>query len=180
MMINLVEAPFGREIKNLNKETFVEKLSPYLNKELVDLIVAEDKVEITHDIYDKVCRFDFVNIEPMLNEEFISKEKDKEYGYEFINIDLDFKEGKMIIYIELDGLDSMLIGISEDNKKDLILKFKELKSVLIEKDFYLEVCCNSTMYLVSDDLKSLTVDKVSDVLNKVEEFRKVVFDFKTL
>ena len=40
----------------------------------------------------------------------------------------------------------MLIGISEDNKKDLILKFKELKSVLIEKDFYLEVCYNSTMF----------------------------------
>lgn len=179
-MINLVEAPFGREIKNLNKETFVEKLSPYLNKELVDLIVAEDKVEITYDIYDKVCRFDFVNIEPMLNEEFISKEKDEEYGYEFINIDLDFKEGKIIIYIELDELDSMLSGISEDRKKDLILKFKELKSVLREKDFYLEVCYNSTMYLVSDDLKSLTVNKVSDALNKVEEFRKVVFNFKTL
>lgn len=110
----------------------------------------------------------------------LNKEKDEEYGYEFINIDLDFKEGKMIIYVELDGLDSMLIGISEDNKKDLILKFKELKSVLIEKDFYLEVCYNSTMYLVSDDLKSLTVNKVSDALNKVEEFRKVVFNFKTL
>lgn len=179
-MINLVEAPFGREIKNLDRETFVEKLSPYLNKELVNLIVAEDKVEVTYDIYDKVCRFDFVNIEPILNEEFISKEKDEEYGYEFINIDLDFKEGKMIFYVELDGLDLMLSEISEDRRKDLISKFKELKSVLIEKDFYLEVCYDSTIYLVSDSLKSLTVDKVSDALNKVEEFRKLVFDFKTL
>ena len=179
-MINLVEAPFGREIKNLDRQTFVEKLSPYLNKELVDLIVLEDKVEVTYDIYDKVCRFDFVNIEPIVNEEFISKEKDEEYGYEFINIDLDFKEGKMIFYVELDGLDLMLNGLSEDKKKDLILKFKELKSILKEKDFYLEVCYNSTIHLVSNDLKGLTVDKVSDALNKVEEFRKLVSNFKTL
>lgn len=180
-MINLIEFPTGREIKNVTKEDFSNNLSLKINKNIIDFIVSEDKVEITYDKYENKYRFDFVNIEPLLNKVFLENvNRDEEYEYEFINIDLDLDKNIIVLYVELDSFSVMLNSIPLDKKEEFIKKFKEFKSILDKDNFYLEVYHDSTIHLVSDNLKSLTVDNISNALNSVEEFIKLFIEFKVM
>ena len=180
-MINLVESPFGREIKNMTKETFIERISPYINKDLSTFILAEDKVEVTYNPKSKVCRFDFVNIESILDKNFISDSQlDEEYPYEFFNIDLNFDENRLIFYIELDSLNPLLESLTVEDRMSLISIYTNLKTILKKEGFYLDVCKDSTMCLITNNLKCLTVDKISDVLNEIEKFRKTLVKFELL
>lgn len=180
-MINLIEAPIGREIKNVTKKDFSNELSKNVNKDLIDFIISEDKVEVTYDKYKNKYRFDFVNIEPLLNKVFLENvNRDEEYEYEFINIDLDLDKNLILLYIELDTLSEMINSISVDKRDEFIKKFKEFKSILAKDSFYLEVYHDFTMHLVSDSLKSLTLDNISNALNAVEEFIKLFIEFKVM
>ena len=174
-MINLVEAPMGRMIENLDKKTFVDKVSPYVNKEVVDFMLEDERVEVTYNKCNKVCRFDFVNVEGILDEEFTQKDLlyyDDEYDYEFINIDIHFNKDKIVFGLTMETVESMLECIKPEYHESVIKEYDKLKSDLKSKGFYFELSNCSYLDLISNSLKSLTVKEVSDALNKIERFKK--------
>lgn len=171
-MVNLVYAPFGREIKDVDKNTFVKETSPYVNAEVLEwMLKDEENVEVTYNPDSKVCRFDFVDIESILKRNipinYIVDEEDNE----FINIDVDFEKNKMIFYIALNNLEYLLEDLSEEEKIKLISKYKMLKDELNKIKFYLEVDEELGTCLVTNNLKGLTVDGISEAINTVENFR---------
>lgn len=174
-MINLVEGPFGREVLDMELDRFYERFQGYVNKDLFELILKnEEEVEVTYSPNEQKYRFDFVDMKKLIKEETIRlMGLSEEYGEYSVNLDINLKDEYMKVYVHLNTLESMLRDLyQEEERKELILKYKGLVSDLKNEDFCLEVDEITGVSLVSKNLKSLTIDKLAMAMNMVEDFRK--------
>lgn len=172
-MINLVQSPFGREIPNIDLDTFIRGFEGHLSKELIKFMLAdESKVEVTYVPEEKRCRFDFVDVKSILNQDILGVlNEDDDY---LMNIDVDLNEGKLKLYVVLSRIESLIRDLHDEEKKKVISEYMMLKSDLKKIDFYLEMDDITEVSLVSNNLKSLTVDELSKAMNIVEDFRKSI------
>lgn len=177
-MTDLIEAPFGREISNLDFDSFEKRFEGRVNKELLKFLLKnEDKVEVTYTPKENVYRFDFVDFQSIISVDTpmaFSLDEDSEY---LVNLDINLAEENMKLYTILSTIEEIIADLCDQDKLEVISMYKNLKCELNKIDFYLELDDMTGVSLVSKTLKSLTIERISDAVNKIEEFRKSVAVF---
>lgn len=172
-MVNLVQYPFGREIKNIDADTFIKGFNGYVKKELLEFMLKDEKtVEVTYIPEEKTCRFDFVDVKSILKHDILNNFN--ESINHLINIDVNLNEGKLKLYVVLDSIENLIKDLHDEMKNTIISEYKMLKSNLKNINFYLESDDIMGVSLVSNNLKSLTVDELSKAMNIAEDFNKSV------
>lgn len=83
----------------------------------------------------------------------------------------------MKLYRVLDTIEEMIVDLCSQDKLEVISKYKNLKFELEKIDFYLELDNMTEISLVSKNLTSLTVEKVSDTINKINDFKRLISVF---
>lgn len=170
-MINLVEFPYGKVVPNIDLKTFINKLDKNIKKEVLEFILKNEEVEVTHISEINTYKFDFVDIKPIL-EDGIGEEKYKD----LLSIDINLYEGTMKIYVVLNSIEYLLHNAPESKKNDILSDYIVLKSKLKKINFGLEYDDMTGVSLVSNNLKSITMKKMSKALNLVEEYRYNVIE----
>lgn len=177
-MIDFIEAPFGREISNLDFDSFEKRFEGRVDKELLKFLLRnEDKVEITYTPKENMYRFDFVDFQSIINVDApmaFSLEEDLEY---LVNLDINLAEENMKLYAILNTIEEIIADLCDQDKLEVISMYKNLKCELNKIDFCLELDDMTGISLVSKNLKSLTIERISDAVNKIEEFRKSIAVF---
>lgn len=173
-MINLVQSPFGREISNVDLETFIRGFNGYVKRELLEFMLKdEERVEVTYIPEEKTCRFDFVDVKSIL-EQYILNGFNNEDTNHLLNIDVNLNQGKLKLYVVLSKIEDLIKDLHDEERNKVISEYMTLKSDLKKIDFYLEMDDITGMSLVSNNLKGLTVDELSKAMNIVEDFRKSI------
>lgn len=167
-MINLVQSPFGMQIPNMTIDGFVEKFKGYVNEDLIKFLVKdEDVVEVTYSPERKNYRFDFVDVKSIIKDNSFNS-----LDNYFLNIDVNLNECKIKVLIDLSTLGTQIL-YNENRKDEIISKYTKLKSDLKNIGFYLEMFEDTeNLCLVSNNLKGLTVDELSQAINIVEDYTK--------
>ena len=172
-MINLVQSPFGREIPNVDLDTFTRGFNGYVKRELLEFMLKdEETVEVTYIPEEKTCRFDFVDVKSILKQDILNG-FDEDVNH-LLNIDVNLNEGKLKLYVVLNKIEDLIKDLHDEERNKVISEYVTLKSDLKKIDFYLEIDDITGVSLVSNNLKSLTVDELSKAINIAEDFRKSV------